>query len=466
MNPRTERLRRESLDAVPTLSAERAELLTAFYRENLGRHSKPALRARAFHFLCERKTIWIGEGELIVGERGERPKAVPTYPELTCHSLEDLRILDSRPLTSYRVPPGMLEAYEETVIPFWRGRSLRDRIFPLLPPDWHAAYGAGVFTEFMEQRAPGHTVLDDKIYRKGLLDFKAEIAKALAALDEERDPWALDKREELTAMEIACDAVLLFARRHAARAEELAESEKDAGPEEGAPAHRRGLPPRPGARAARLSRSAPVVLVLPPRRHHRAERLGRLQPGAPRPASPPVLSAGPRRRHADEEAARELIECFFVKFNNHPAPPEGGSDGGRERDVHRLREHQPRRAPPRRLRRLERGDAPSSRGDRRDAPPPALLERADLAEDPGHRPQGGPPRRPEGVRLPVALQRRRGRRGAAPAGEDARGRPRGGVQRLRGGGRLRQGGLHPDRLLQPREGARAGAPRRSRSAER
>ena len=45
------------------------------------------------------------------------------------------------------------------------------------------AYEAGVFTEFMEQRSPGHTVLDDKIYSRGMLDFRAQIADRLAALD-------------------------------------------------------------------------------------------------------------------------------------------------------------------------------------------------------------------------------------------------------------------------------------------
>ena len=105
MNPRTTRLRQESLDAVPTISAERALLLTEFYRDNLGRLSTPLLRARSFHHLCAKKTLFLGEGELIVGERGPVPKAVPTYPELTCHSLEDLHVLDSRPKTWYRVAP-------------------------------------------------------------------------------------------------------------------------------------------------------------------------------------------------------------------------------------------------------------------------------------------------------------------------------------------------------------------------
>lgn len=89
---RTERLRRESLDAVPSISGERAAITTAFYKANMGRYSIPVMRAMNFYALCDQKTLYLGDGELIVGERGPRPKAVPTYPELTCHSAEDLRI--------------------------------------------------------------------------------------------------------------------------------------------------------------------------------------------------------------------------------------------------------------------------------------------------------------------------------------------------------------------------------------
>ena len=206
MNARTAKLRQESLDAVPALSCERAELITAFYREHLGRYSVPVMRAKAFQHLCEHKTLWIGEGELIVGERGPRPKAVPTYPELTCHSAEDLRILDARPMTRYKVDGEMIARYEAEIIPYWQGRSLRDQIFQELPREWKEAYEAGVFTEFMEQRAPGHTVLDDKIYTRGMRDFLTEIARSEAALDFERDSEALDKRDQLKAMAMACEA--------------------------------------------------------------------------------------------------------------------------------------------------------------------------------------------------------------------------------------------------------------------
>ncbi len=324
MNERTRRLREESLDAVPTISSERAELLTEFYRDNLGRWSVPVLRAKAFEHLSRHKTIWIGEGELIVGERGPRPKAVPTYPELTCHSLDDLRTLHTRPKTSYRVPPRCFEVYESTVIPYWRGRSLRDRMMALLPEEWKAAYDAGVFTEFMEQRAPGHTVLDGKIYRRGLADFKADIARTLATLDFEKDPHALDKREELTAMAIACDAVILFAERHAELAERMALETAD---------------PR---RRAELQRIAAVCRHVPahaPRDFWEALQsywfchLGVITelngwdsfcPGHLDQHLLPFYRAGLAEGSLDRESARELVECFFVKFNNHPAPPKVG----------------------------------------------------------------------------------------------------------------------------------------------
>jgi formate C-acetyltransferase len=160
MNKRIARLREKSFEARPCLSAERALLVTEFYRDNDGKYSVPVLRALNFKNLCRKKTIYIGDDELIVGERGPFPKAVSTFPELTCHSLEDLKILDSREMTRYAVADEAVEIYREVVIPFWNGRSMRERVFGRVPDQWKRAYSAGAFTEFMEQRAGGHTTLD------------------------------------------------------------------------------------------------------------------------------------------------------------------------------------------------------------------------------------------------------------------------------------------------------------------
>jgi pyruvate-formate lyase len=195
VNDRIKTLRQQSLDAKPYISPERAKLITEFYKSNESQKvSTPVQRALAFKYLLEKKAICIHKGELIVGERGPASKATPTYPEITAHSLKDLRILDKREKTSFSVDTATKELYRDVIIPFWRGRSIRDRIFDEVDEEWIEAYEAGVFTEFMEQRAPGHTVLDDKIYKKGFLDFKKDIQKSIKALQTERPSWPRGKK--------------------------------------------------------------------------------------------------------------------------------------------------------------------------------------------------------------------------------------------------------------------------------
>jgi formate C-acetyltransferase len=324
MNDRTAKLRRESLDAIPHISGERASLLTDFYLANNGRFSVPVMRASTFMHLCRHKTIYLGAGELIVGERGPRPKAVPTFPELTCHSVSDLQILNSRALTWYRVDDETIRLYQDKIIPYWQGRSMRDRMFEQLPQDWKDAYEAGIYTEFMEQRAPGHTVLDDKIYSKGLLDFKNDIAQAVAKLDFLTAPEAYAKRETLKSFDISCDALIVFAERHAALAREQAGHETDAG------------------RRAELLRIAEVCTRVPahaPRDFQEALQYywfchlavvtelngwDAFNPGHLDQHLLPFYERGLADGSLTRESARELLECFFIKFNNHPAPPKVG----------------------------------------------------------------------------------------------------------------------------------------------
>src|SRR5512137_1395780 len=211
ITPRVATLRQQSLDAIPTISAERAVLMTEAYRLHDGLLSAPMRRALAFHHVMEHRTIVISEGELIVGEKGPAPKATPTYPELCCHTLSDLDILDSREKIPFKVSPETREVYEKQIIPFWQGKTMRERLFAEMTDEWLTAYEAGVFTEFMEQRAPGHTVLDDKIYRKGMQDFIADIDAALSALKNENDRPIIEKRNELEAMRICAMALIGFA---------------------------------------------------------------------------------------------------------------------------------------------------------------------------------------------------------------------------------------------------------------
>ena len=266
-----------------------------------GKHSVPVLRALAFQHLCEHKTIYLGDGR--ADRRRARARAQGRAHLPRAHLPQRRGPADPRRATEdelRRRRRSVVAAYEDEVIPYWRGRSLRDRIFAALPDEWHEAYEAGIFTEFMEQRAPGHTVLDDKIYRKGLLDFKPEIAAPSAALDfAERPRGPGQARAAARRWTSPATRSILFAERHAELAERAGRAEDDPQRRRRARADRRRLPAGAGPRAARLPGGAAVLLVLSPGGDHRAQRLGRLQPRPPRPAPAAVLRAGPGGRHPD-----------------------------------------------------------------------------------------------------------------------------------------------------------------------
>jgi pyruvate formate-lyase/glycerol dehydratase family glycyl radical enzyme len=324
MTDRVARLRQQSLAAAPHISTERAELMTQFYRQELGPVSAPVRRALAFKYVLENRSIYLGDGELIVGEKGPAPKATPTYPELCCHTLEDLDILDSRDKISFAVSQEARRVYQETIIPFWQGKSMRDLIFSQMTDEWLAAYEAGIFTEFMEQRSPGHTVLDDKIYHKGLLDFKADIQASLDQLDYLTDPAAYDKQEELKAMAITAEALIRFAGRHAEKARELAQQESDS--------HRRQELERIAQICSRVPAHAPRTFW-EALQYYWFVHLGVTTELNPWDAFTPghldqhlypfyqqELDAGTLTR----AQAEELLHCLWIKFNNQPAPPKVG----------------------------------------------------------------------------------------------------------------------------------------------
>ena len=324
ISERVARLRQQSLEALPTLSTERAELITQFCRQSQDLMSAAMRRALAFRYLLEHKAISIYEGELIVGEKGPAPKAAPTYPELCCHSLEDLEILNSREKVSFKVSEQARQLYRDVIIPFWRGKTMRELIFREMTEEWKAAYEAGVFTEFMEQRSPGHTVLDGKIYRKGMLDFIREIDQALARLDYLNDPDAYARQEELKAMRVCAEALIRFAARYAALARRLAEQTDD---------------PR---RRQELERIAEVCSHVPahaPRdfwealQYYWFVHLGvtielnpwdAFSPGKLDQHLYPFYKQGIEEGALTREQAQELLQCLWVKFNNQPAPPKVG----------------------------------------------------------------------------------------------------------------------------------------------
>jgi formate C-acetyltransferase len=325
VNERILKLREQSVNAKPSISIERAKLLTEFYKSGEAEKvSTPVARALAFKYILENKEICINDGELIVGERGPNPVATPTYPEICTHSQEDFDILHTREKISFSVSEDVRKVQRDLITPFWTGRSIRDKIFKTVDSEWLEAYNAGVFTEFMEQRAPGHTVGGAHLWTQGMLDFNDEIQQSISELDFFKDPDALNKKEELIAMAITTEALISFAERYAQKAEEIAEQEID---------------PTRKIELETIARNCRHVPANAPRtmwealQHYWFIHLGVItELNTWDSFNPGRLDQNLYRYYKNdllieeltEDFARELLQAFWIKFNNQPAPPKVG----------------------------------------------------------------------------------------------------------------------------------------------
>lgn len=325
MTERIKKLREQSLNAVNRISAERALLITEFYQSGIAdAEPVPVQRALSFKYILEHKYICINEGELIVGERGPAPKATPTYPEICIHTEEDLKILNDREKVSFKSDEETRAAYRDIIIPFWKGKSNRERIFKALPQEWKDSYAAGIFTEFQEQRAPGHTALGIKMFHTGLLDLKKQIAESMKSVDLVNDPEGVDKIDELRAMDIVCDAMIMYANRHADKLEELAANEKDE-------KRKNEL-----LEMARICRKVPAhapETVHEALQHYWFIHLGvvtelnpwdSFNPGRLDQSLYPLYKKEMDEGTTTKEEVYEVLQSFWVKFNNHPSPPKVG----------------------------------------------------------------------------------------------------------------------------------------------
>lgn len=324
MNERIQKLREQSVETPAHIYIERAKLVTEAYKKYEGAVSIPELRALAFKHFMENKSICINDGELIVGEKGNGPQAAPTFPELCCHTLDDMHVMNDRDLISFKVTKEDLKIQEDEIIPYWEKRSIRNKIINSMGKEWKECYESGIFTEFMEQRGPGHTVGSENIYKYGFLDYKKKIQKTIEKLDFLNDKEALDKKQELNAMSICCDAIITLGKRYAELAHKLAKVEKD-------PVRKEEL--------LQIAKNCEVVPAHKPKTYWQAIQMyWFVHIGVTTELNPwDAFSPGRLDQHLNgfymkdcedgilnEERGLELLENLWIKFNNQPAPPKVG----------------------------------------------------------------------------------------------------------------------------------------------
>lgn len=321
---RTKKLREASVTTKPHISIERAVLFTEAYKKWEGSVEMPVLRALSFKHFMENRTLCINDGELIVGEKGDSAQGAPTYPEICCHTIEDMNVMNDRDIVDFSVTEEDKRIQEEIIIPFWEKRQTRRKIVNAMSPEWRRAYEAGMFTEFMEQRAPGHTVCGDIIYRKGFADLKKDIETEIANLDFLNDKEAYDKKADLEAMAIACDAMIVYGKRYAELARKMAAETTDE-------QRKKDL--------LLIAENCDVVPEHAPKTFHQAIQMywfvhvgittelntwDAFSPGRLDQHLNPFYERDVEEGRLTREGAQELLECMWVKFNNQPAPPKVG----------------------------------------------------------------------------------------------------------------------------------------------
>lgn len=324
MNERIQRLREQSVTTPVHIDLERAKIETDFYKENDGKYSVPVMRAMTLKEYFSKKTLYFGDDELILGEKGKNPQASPTFPELCCHSEEDMKVMSERKLVSFHTTEEDRKLQAAEIIPFWKGRTIREKLLSRMTPEWHDCYEAGIFTEFMEQRGPGHTCGGEQVFTTGYLDYKEKIKKTMDALDWMNNPEASDKMEELKAMDICCDAVIILGERYHEMAVEKAAAETD---------------PKRKAELEQIAKNLEVVPAHKPQTFWQAIQLywfthlavttelnpwDAFSPGRLDQHLNPYYEADVEAGILDDEHALELLECLWVKFYNQPAPVKVG----------------------------------------------------------------------------------------------------------------------------------------------
>jgi len=222
LSDRLERLKDMFQESEPQVYAERALLVTQAYRDTEG--ERPALRrAEALDRILREGSILIREGELIIGSKAPTPKGSPLYPEFNTRWIEkELDTLHKRDETPFYVSGETKAAIKKDILPYWRGKSVYDRIVEAVPKECLEAMDEeGLLFHYYLNRSIGHiTVNYEKVLRLGFSGIKTEIGATLARLD--HNSWDyLEKKSFYEALLKSADAAILYARRHA----ELAEKE-------------------------------------------------------------------------------------------------------------------------------------------------------------------------------------------------------------------------------------------------
>jgi pyruvate formate-lyase/glycerol dehydratase family glycyl radical enzyme len=184
MPSRLEQLKNEILSAEPRLCIERARIYTRVYREN---ESLPVTRKRALALRTtfEESSIYINDGELVVGNTASRARSAAIFPEYAVNWIfKEIDGIDNRPAESYGATEEMKAEIKE-LCSWWKGRTLADRAQANFSPVLKAINESGiVHAEGNMTAGDGHIAANmGRVLELGIGGYAAYVRRMNEALD-------------------------------------------------------------------------------------------------------------------------------------------------------------------------------------------------------------------------------------------------------------------------------------------
>lgn len=220
----------------PRIDVERALYFTRSMRQTEGQAL--VLRwAKAMRHIVENITVYIDDHQLLAGRAGCQGRYGILYPELDGDFLGlAIQELPGRVASPATITPEDAKVVVEEIAPYWVGKTFHEDLNKALPPDVHkltyddpdGLISRYIVNETASFRSSIQWVHDyEKVLKRGFGGLKAEAEAKLAALDPLSPIDNVEKKPFLEAMVIVCDAVILWARRHAEAARAAAKRERD-----------------------------------------------------------------------------------------------------------------------------------------------------------------------------------------------------------------------------------------------
>jgi pyruvate formate-lyase/glycerol dehydratase family glycyl radical enzyme len=229
LSERIKSLRSITVKAEPELCPERATIITKAYQDNEDKQIS-IKRALALAKVLDEMSIFILDGELIVGNHASKLKAAPVFPEFATEYIEkELSEIPNRAGDRFAVSDSTRQALL-AIFPYWRGRTVKDRVLSMLTDELikgGQGYVSAFDNEWTLENGDGHIAVDyPKLLKVGLAGIIAQVRARIEMLDL-AEPESFSKHYFYQSLLIVYEAAIRFANRFADLAERTASSAGD-----------------------------------------------------------------------------------------------------------------------------------------------------------------------------------------------------------------------------------------------